>query len=407
METMTARERMMIALRNGEPDRVPVAPDFSCMVPCRLTGRPFWDILMDKNPPLWKAYINAVKYFGIDGWFIYGDIHYRTNSAVESTTERHFDESKRRWQVRTVHKTPDGELTSCTVYPEYAPQAITEHVVKDFRNDFKKLLHLFPDITGYDDSYFRQQVKELGELGIMGLSCAPAGFPVLFNYFERSLEALTFAYYDHPDLFEELCTVYDDRIMKQLEIILEVKPDSVLTGGSGSITLQSPEIWREMSLPTLKKITRMCREAGVICGVHSCGKQRYMVQACAEETDLDYINPLEIPPMGDCDLKECKDLWGQRLALMGNLHTTEVMLRGTSEDVRRESLKAILSAGKGGGFVLSTGDQCGRDTPDENLFEMVATAKEFGAYPLDLDRITQELHNFGSFKSVGARQAGD
>jgi uroporphyrinogen decarboxylase len=76
---------------------------------------------------------------------------------------------------------------------------------------------------------------------------------------------------------------------------------------------------------------------------------------------------------------------------MGNLHTTDVMLYGSVADVRRESLKAILAAGQNGGFVLSTGDQCGRDTPFENIFEMVRVAKEFGAYPLDYDRIACEI----------------
>ena len=71
---------------------------------------------------------------------------------------------------------------------------------------------------------------------------------------------------------------------------------------------------------------------------------------------------------------------------MGNLHTTDVMLRGSVRDVRRESLKAIRAAGENGGFILSTGDQCGRDTPDENLREMVRVGEEFGAYPLDMDR---------------------
>jgi len=76
---------------------------------------------------------------------------------------------------------------------------------------------------------------------------------------------------------------------------------------------------------------------------------------------------------------------------MGNLHTTQVMLFGSVMDVRRESLKAILAAGANGGFVLSTGDQCGRDTPFENIFEIVRVAKEFGAYPLDIQRIQDEI----------------
>ncbi len=165
--------------------------------------------------------------------------------------------------------------------------------------------------------------------------------------------------------------------------------------GSGSITLQSPTIWRQLSLPTLQKVTRLCKEAGIISGVHACSKQRYMVEVCAQETDLDYINPLEVPPMGDCDLGECKRRFGQRLALIGNLHTTEVMLHGSPADVRRESLQAILAAGEGGGFVLSTGDQCGRDTPDENIRAMVQAAAELGRYPLDRAGIQAEIERLG------------
>ena len=66
METMTGRERIMTALRNQQPDRVPATPDISIMIPCRLTGRPFWDIEVNETPSLTFAYINAVKFFGIE-----------------------------------------------------------------------------------------------------------------------------------------------------------------------------------------------------------------------------------------------------------------------------------------------------------------------------------------------------
>lgn len=84
--------------------------------------------------------------------------------------------------------------------------------------------------------------------------------------------------------------------------------------------------------------------------------------------------------MGDCDLAEIKRRFGGRLALMGNLHTTDVMLRGTPEVVRDASRRAIEAAGGGGGFILSTGDQCGRDTPDANLFAMLEAAETHGRY---------------------------
>jgi len=59
---------MMTAMAGRQPDYVPVAPDTSNMIPCRLTGKPFWEIYLYNNPPLWRAYIDAVKHFGFDGW---------------------------------------------------------------------------------------------------------------------------------------------------------------------------------------------------------------------------------------------------------------------------------------------------------------------------------------------------
>ena len=77
MPKMTPRERMLTAMTNGIPDRVPATPDTSNMIPARLTGRPFWDVYYFADPPLWKAYIDAVKYFGFDGWFTDGEMQYQ------------------------------------------------------------------------------------------------------------------------------------------------------------------------------------------------------------------------------------------------------------------------------------------------------------------------------------------
>jgi uroporphyrinogen decarboxylase len=84
--------------------------------------------------------------------------------------------------------------------------------------------------------------------------------------------------------------------------------------------------------------------------------------------------------MGDCVLSEIKASYGHRLALMGNLHTTDVMRYGTRQEVIAAARQAILDAGEGGGFILSTGDQCGRDTPDENLEALVEAADKYGQY---------------------------
>lgn len=390
MDMMTPKERMIAALGNKQPDRVPVAPDISNMIPCRLTGKPFWEIYVNQNPPLWKAYIEAVKYYGIDGWFTYGDLQYKQKSQI--CMDSHFiRKSHERWDVKYIHHTPDGDLTEVLANPVDNPPTRVEKLVKDFKEDFKKLYHFFTEPVSYDPELYKQQKKELGDLGIMSVGIFPPGLTMYTEYFNGSLEAAVYAMIDYPDLFDELCELHDRQCVKMTEMAIDAGVESVLTGGSGSITLQSPELWRKLALPSLKKITKMCREAGIISGIHSCGKEMYLVETCANETDLDYVNPLEIPAMGDCDLAECKERFGDKLALMGNLHTTSVMLRGSCEDVRRESIKAILAAGGQGGFVLSTGDQCGRDTPDGNIFTMVEAAKEYGQYPLDLGKLRGAL----------------
>ena len=59
-----------------------------------------------------------------------------------------------------------------------------------------------------------------------------------------------------------------------------------------------------LALPTIKQMTKMAKDAGIPTMLHSCGKERDLVEMVANETDLNCVNPLEIPPMGDCDLAE-------------------------------------------------------------------------------------------------------
>jgi uroporphyrinogen decarboxylase len=92
------------------------------------------------------------------------------------------------------------------------------------------------------------------------------------------------------------------------------------------------------------------------------------------------MEPLEEPPSGNVDLFELKKQFGHRLCIKGNLNTTDFMLNATPEQIEEKCKRAIDAAGEGGGFILSTGDQCGRDTPDANLFKMVEVAKTYGKY---------------------------
>lgn len=390
---MTSKERLLIALRNGKADRVPVAPDISNMIPCKLTGKPFWEIYMVQDPitgggaraRLAEAYLAAVRYFGFDGFGSYISLGPSKDDKKKFRREI-IEKNESEIVAAEYFFTPDGVLSREVVYPADNPPAFRRKLIKDFQRDFPVYLkYWFPDPASCDDREFQKWKGEMGDLGIAGMAICPPGFQELVSIIDggdkmSSLEAVTYAYYDYPDVFREYALLYEDWAVKMTKRIIKAKPDFILTGGSGTITLQSPEIFRELGLPALKKITKLARAAGIPTLLHSCGKEKELVKICAEETDLSCANPLEIPPMGDCDLKEIKEKYGSKIALMGNLHTTEVMLKGSVKDVEEAAKKAIDDAGENGGFILSTGDQCGRDTPEKNIFKMIEVAKTYGRY---------------------------
>jgi uroporphyrinogen decarboxylase len=163
--------------------------------------------------------------------------------------------------------------------------------------------------------------------------------------------------------------------------MVNAKADVIMLGGSSaSLSVSSPAIFRKYELPFIQKATEICKNGHVISHLHVCGRSLELVEIVANESDLDSMEPLEEPPSGNVDLFELKKQFGNRLCIKGNLNTTDFMLNATPEQIEEKCKRAIDAAGEGGGFILSTGDQCGRDTPDANLFKMVEVAKTYGKY---------------------------
>jgi uroporphyrinogen decarboxylase len=216
--------------------------------------------------------------------------------------------------------------------------------------------------------------REMGDQGVIGIVLMSTG--TLYG------EDAVYDYHDDPEPFREKIRSEMERVTRRLEQVaaMERKPDFFYCGASGTLIWQAPETFRELTLPLLQHATALAADLGIPTHVHSCGPEAQLVQMAAEETKLTIIDPLEIPPMGNCVLRDLKQRFGDKIVLKGNLHTTNVMLRGSADDVRKASRQAIDDAADGGGFILSTGDQCGRDTPDENIFAMVETARTYGKY---------------------------
>ncbi len=376
---MTKRQRMLTAMTGGVPDRVPASPDTNWMIPARLVGGPFWNVYYHNDPPIWKAYNDCVRYFGIDGFSHHGVYDLPSHPQSEWTRDI-IEQNEQRLVLLTTMRCPAGELTQEEVFLHNLPPTPVKKFITDFKAQYDCLEYLlFGDVANIRFDTYQKTRADMGEDGVVGLCVL---LPTLLTHWRQPTEAAFLDYYDHHDLLAEFIARWTQYLIQIAGAIIEqdIKPDFVFFPNSGMITMQSPEIMKEFSLPTLKTLTRMFKDAGIVTSLHCCGKERALVEAAAQETDLDCIDPLEVPPMGDCNLREIKARFGRKLALKGNLHTTEVMLEMDAVGVEQAAKKCLDDAMAGGGFILSTGDQCGRDTPDANIFKLVEVCEKYGVY---------------------------
>ncbi len=376
---MKPRQRLLTVLQGQIPDCVPVAPDFSNMIPAKLTGKPFWDIYLYNDPPLWEAYIDCAKFFDIDALM---DGYFPLTFPEEVKDEGWEDYIVFESAGRIV--TQPGRRSNGKM--EWQPWVDVYYIADP------PTMHLCPAKAGLPDMPTRWRPVEgrkpvdLGPEGLKRLK-QKLGDQGLLGIFVASTAALgsdadIYNYYDHPELHQQWAEQRVEAAVRRYERVMsmEVKPDFICVGGSGTLVFQSVKIFRQLAFPAVRKVLELAERDGMPSHVHSCGPEKALVRIMAEETSLTVIDPLEEPPMGDCDLAELKRLYGGKLTLKGNLHTTRVMLQGTPEDVISASRKAIDDAAEGGRFILSTGDQCGRDTPFENLHAMIHTARTYGKY---------------------------
>lgn len=382
---MTSKERLLIALKGGKPDHVPVSPDISVMVPDRLDGRPFYEIHLDGREHYgWtsathgEVYVDAVKYFGMDGFYMYGGLkEIRSPDAPQFSSEViDVPEGK---LVRRICQTAKGPLTEEELYfADEAPWR-QQKPVKDLETDFERLqLWMGLGNWKYEKQYFDKDV--IGDLGVY-LGMIPVFQDWWFNYRDGGFENVFLDLLTETSYMEKVHDFWMQWALANVRAMNEAKPDIIMLGGSSaSLSVSSPDVFRKYELPFIQKAAALCKAANIPCHLHICGRSWPLVEIVAEESDVTSMEPMEEPPSGNVDLAMVKKRFGKKLCIKGNINTTSFMMTATPAEVEEKCKRLIDEVGYDGSFILSTGDQCGRDTPDANLFKMVEVAKTYGKY---------------------------
>lgn len=145
--------------------------------------------------------------------------------------------------------------------------------------------------------------------------------------------------------------------------------------------LMSPDIFRQMILPRLKRMVEVIHEEGALVIKHSDGNLYPILEDIAS-TGADALQSIE--PVAGMDLATTKKMVGDRMSLIGNVDCGQLLPLGTPEQVRQAVRKCIADAAPGGGYILSSSNSIHSSCKPDNYLAMVKAGLEFGKYPIAL-----------------------
>ncbi len=380
MTAMTNRQRMLTAYRRQQPDQVPVSPelwydmgmllDKTCTVEDFCFGR----------YPLWRLQRSAHRFFGSAAWLCAGPGGGAVNGEIRT---KHYYTPTGELEFHYVGQCSQGTLewrirTSRTFY-----DWMSEHPIKDLNRDLPAFEQLFlPDVESLDMTDIQDALAGVGSDGIVTAYIGDLFFSFIASHVEGGVGVAILALLDDESPFRTLQEKYVQRIRRVAERIIDLCDPEILMIHNGYSTagIINPAIYAKWDLPVLQAAAEMVHRKGKLLHLHQHGKCRSLMDLIVS-SGVDLVEPFERPPSGDTpDIGCIKAAYGDRIAIRGNLHVHDTLLRGSPDDVEAEARQCIESAAKGGGFILASGDGVIAGTPFENIFRMVEAGEKYGRY---------------------------
>jgi len=146
-------------------------------------------------------------------------------------------------------------------------------------------------------------------------------------------------------------------------------------------TMLNPKYHRELIIPAYKQAVQILKKAGKYVCFHSDGFTEPYFDGLIE-AGFSGVESLE--PMAGMNLKHLKEVYGDKLCLIGNIDVSQLLPYGTKDEVVNAVKKCIRDAGEGGGYMLSACTDITNSCKLENVLAMISATKKYGEYPLKL-----------------------
>lgn len=343
---MNSRERVLTALRRGQPDRVPF---FECVF----------------DPQVMDAILPGCDYYEFNEFIGLDNVSQNRSSWSRDNVDMIDEERglfRDKWGVIRAFGT---ESTPAPIEgPIKSPEDLRRYEPPDPEAD--DVLGHLPEIVA----------RFKGQKAITAI-CRDAFFNPAFL---RGTTQFLMDMVDNPRLVHELVEVALSHDIRAMQRMIEVGVDVVVFGddyADKNSTLMSPAHFREFVLPGLKRCVDAAHDAGALVVKHSDGNIMPVIDMIVD-TGIDALNPLE--PQAGMDIGYMKQKYGDRIALVGNIDCGYLLSEAPVEEVRRVTRETIEVAAPGGGYCLSSSNSIHSSVRPENLMAMVETLREYGDY---------------------------
>ncbi len=177
----------------------------------------------------------------------------------------------------------------------------------------------------------------------------------------------------NQELVDRILEVTTETAIRFAKAEVEAGSDAIVMGEAmASPNMLSPKQFERFVLPNIQKITT---EVNIPFLLHICGDATLIIDLMVSTGTrfLEIDTPVE--------LSKIRKKFENKVGIRGNVSTT-LLLTGSAEEVENSSRVCISEAAKGGGFILGSGCELPKNTPQENLKIMVIAAKKYGRYPI-------------------------
>jgi uroporphyrinogen-III decarboxylase len=385
------RERVLQALRHEEPDRVPIHEWFSTEFVQRWTN---WRKAQGD-----KEVSDINEYYDLDMLLIEPNIdpHIQSCEIIERTDDYVIFKSGFGCTIKKVFSRLDEDyMAPMPQFLDFSVKSAKDYVKFELEDPADQRRYFGPrqDIISGDGftpyPSFMEAVRATKDnFCLCGGVCEPWENLWRIRGPEEAMIDLVRYPQETKAFIERLADFSIEAARQQVKLagfkVMYVWGDVAFKQGM----LFSPQLWRELLFPALKRICAALHDLDTLVIYHGCGNNPDFLVEWFMEAGIDALNPLEVK--AGMDVLHLKQKYGQRLALNGGIDNSGVLSATTDREVIKRHVLTTLNAAKGGGYILMSDHSIPGSVPPENYDYLIQLAREYGNYPLRLGAYDLEV----------------